>query len=442
MKNNETSDGLRRELGLFSSVNIALGLVVGSGIFAVPGIVAGYLDSPGTILFVWFFGGLLSLAGALTVGELAAALPHTGGSYVYLREAYGPFVGFLFAWALLLVVNGASAGCISMIFAFYCNYFVATSPLGVKMIAVGVVTGICVLNYMGVRKGSGVQNILTPLKVGVLLFLIMVGLSMGKGDWSNVFPLFARDSGLGTISTFGIALIAVLWTYDGWMDICFASGEIKNPKQTLPRTFIISVSSVTCIYVLINLLLIYVVPYGRLKASGSPASDAAQVLFGPVGGSLIAVVVMVATLSALNSSILTGARVFYAMGRDKLFFQWLGRPHPRYHTPGAAIIISGIWAVVLIFSGTFEQIMTFFVFIMWMFYGLIVGSVFVLRWKQPDLPRPYRAWGYPVTPILFLLATALLLGNTLVSSTREALIGLLILSTGIPVYLYWKLRQK
>ena len=440
MESQETSEGLLRELGLFSSINIALGLIIGSGIFVVPSTVAGYLDSPGTILLVWFFGGLLSLAGALTFGELGAALPHTGGTYVYFREAYGSMVSFLFAWAQLLVINSGGSAAISMIFAFYFNYFIPTSPLVTKMIAAGAVAFICALNYFGVKKGSGVQNILTPLKVGVLLFLVVAGFSMGKGDWSNVIPLFEKDAGIGKISAFGLALIAVLWTYDGWMDVCFASGEIKNPQRNLPRTLIISVVSIIGIYLLVNLLYIYVVPYEQLKTSTLPASDAARTFFGPVGGSFIAVTVMISTFGALNSSILTAARIFYAMARDRLFFQWVGKAHPRYHTPSGAIIISGIWSVVLIFSGTFSQLLTFVIFILWVFYGLAVGSVFVLRWKRPDLPRSYRTWGYPITPFLFLLATALLLGNTLINSAWESMVGLVLLLTGIPVFFYWQRR--
>lgn len=442
MQNQETSEGLLRELGLFSSINISLGIIIGSGIFAVSSTVAGYLESPGAILLVWFLGGLLSLSGALTFGELAAALPHTGGTYVYLREAYGSLVSFLFAWAQLLVLTPGSSAAISMIFAFYLNYFFPTSPLGTKMIAAGAVAFICTLNYLGVKKGSGLQNILTPIKVGVLLFLVVAGFSMGKGDWSNVIPFFTKNSELGTISAFGLAFIAVLWTYDGWMSICFNSGEIKNPKRTLPRTLIISVVSIIGIYLLVNLLYMYVVPYERLKTSEMLASETAQTIFGPIGGSFIAVAVMTSTFGALNSNIITDTRVFYAMARDRLFFQWLGKAHPRYHTPSGAIVVSGIWSVVLIFSGTFNQIVTFFIFILWMFYGMAIGSVFILRWKRPDLPRSYLTWGYPITPILFLLATVLLLGNTIINSTRESVFGLLLLLTGVPIYFYWQNRYK
>lgn len=442
LSDNHAEPGLRRDLDLFTSVAISLGLIIGSGIFAVPSVIAGHLDSAGLILMVWVVGGLMALSGAFSFGELAAALPHTGGTYIYLREAYGSLVAFLFGWAQLLVINSGSYAAISTIFANYVNYFISTSVLGTKLIAVGAVSIITFLNFIGVKKAGNVQNTLTPLKVGVLIFLVMSGFLLKKGDWSNMTPLFSDASNLGILTVLGLALISVLWTYDGWMDVCYVSGEIKNPERTLPRAFTLSIFSIMGIYLLVNLLYLYVLPHGDMQNSEMVASDAADKILGSFGGSLIAVTVVFSTFGALNSTTLTGARIFYAMAQDGLFFNWVGKAHPKYHTPVGALLISALWSFVLIFSGGFEQLITFFIFIMWVFYGLAVGAVFVLRAKRPDLPRPYKTFGYPFTPIFFILAATLLLVNTLKNSTLESLAGLGLLILGIPVYFYWKSKNK
>lgn len=441
MRTNDTTSGLRRDLGLFTSINISIGLIIGSGIFAVPSVIAGYLDSTGLILLAWVIGGLMALCGAFAFGELAAAMPHTGGTYLYLREAYGPLAAFLFGWAQLLVINSGSCAAISTIFANYFNFFVPTSELGTRWIAAGAVAVITLLNILGVKKAGNVQNALTPLKVGVLIFLVAVGFFFKKGDWSQATPLFSGLSNLQTLPLFGLALISVLWTYEGWNDLCYASGEVKNPQKTLPRTFILSIVSILVIYLLVNLLYHYILPHGRIQTSTMVASDAADAIIGPPGGTVIALTVVVSTFGALNSTMLTGVRVFYAMARDGLFFAWVGRAHPKFHTPVGALIISCFWSVLLIFSGAFDQLITYFIFIMWIFYGLAIGAVFVLRRKRPDLPRPYKTFGYPWTPVLFLFATILLLINTLQNSALESLAGLGLLVVGVPVYFYWKKRK-
>ncbi|MFQ5606137.1 MAG: APC family permease, partial [bacterium] len=429
-----SKSGLRRDLGLFTAVNISVGLIIGSGIFAVPSVIAGHLDSIGLILGVWAVGGLMALCGAFSFGELAAAMPQTGGTYVYLREAYGPLVAFLFGWAQLLVINSGSYAAISTIFANYFNFFVPTSPFGTKLIAAGVVTAITILNFIGVKKAGNVQNALTPIKAGVLVFLVCGGFLFGKGDWANVQPLFSELNKGGLFSAFGLALISVLWAYDGWMDVCYASGEIKNPERTLPKTFIFSIVSLMAIYLLVNLVYHYILPHEQVQNSAMVASDVAQKILGPIGGTFIAVTVVLSTFGALNSTTLTGARIFYAMARDGLFFEWVGKAHPRFHTPSGALIISALWSFVLIFSGSFDQLITYFIFIMWVFYGLAVGAVFVLRAKKPDLPRPYKTVGYPFTPIIFLVASVLLLINTMTNSALESLVGLGLLVLGVPVY--------
>lgn len=439
---NNSDPGLRRDLGLFTAVNISIGLIIGSGIFAVPSVIANHLDSVGLILLVWIVGGLMALCGAFSFGELAAAMPKTGGTYVYLREAYGPMIAFLFGWAQLLVINSGSYAAISTIFANYFNYFVPTSQLGTKFIAAGAVSAVTLLNIVGVKRAGNVQNALTPLKVAVLVFLVLGGFLFAKGDWSNIAPLFRPTAGMSTVTAFGLALISVLWTFDGWMDVCYASGEIKNPERTLPKTFTLSIISLLVIYLLVNLLYHYILPHAQVKASAMVASDAADVILGPIGGTVIALTVVFSTFGALNSTTLTGARIFYAMAQDGLFFRWVGKADPRFHTPVGALLISSGWSFVLIFSGTFDQLITYFIFIMWIFYGLAVGAVLVLRAKRPDLARPYKTKGYPITPILFVLAALLLLINTLNNSAVESLSGLGLLIIGIPVYFYWRSKSR
>lgn len=438
----EPNAGLRRDLGLFTAVNISIGLIIGSGIFAVPSVIANHLDSVGLILLVWSVGGLMALCGAFAFGELAAAMPNTGGTYVYLREAYGPLIAFLFGWAQLLVINSGSYAAISMIFANYFNYFIPTSPLGTKFISAGAVLTVTSLNIIGVKRAGNVQNALTPLKVGVLVFLVLAGFLFTKGDWGHVTPLFHPATGLGTFTAFGLALISVLWTFDGWMDVCYASGEVKEPERTLPKTFTLTIVAVLAIYLLVNLLYHYILPHAQIKDSAMVASDTADVILGPVGGTVIALTVVFSTFGALNSTTLTGARIFYAMAQDGLFFRWVGKVSPRFHTPVGALLISAVWSFILIFSGTFDQLITYFIFIMWIFYGLAVAAVFVLRVKRPDLVRPYKTIGYPVTPLLFVFAALLLLINTLNNSALESLVGLGLLVLGIPVYFYWKPKRR
>ncbi|MFQ5675677.1 MAG: APC family permease [bacterium] len=437
-----SGSGLRRELGLFTTVNISVGLIIGAGIFAVPSVIAGHLDSMGLILGVWIVGGLMTLSGAFAFGELAAAMPQTGGTYVYLREGYGPLIAFLFGWAQLLVINSGSYAALSTIFASYVNFFVPTSIFGTKLIASGAVALVTALNFFGVKKAGAVQNVLTPLKVGVLLFIIGCGFLLGKGDWTNVTPIFNGFNKPGLLAAFGLALVSVLWTYDGWMDICYASGEVKNPERTLPRTFVLSIASLVVVYLLVNLVYHYVLPHGDIQASDMVAADVAAKMLGPIGGTLIAITVILSTFTALNSTTLTGVRIFFAMARDGLFFKWVAKAHPRFHTPTGALLISGVWSLLLILSGTFEQLATYFIFITWLFYGLAVGAVLVLRKKQPDLPRPYKTVGYPVTPIFFILAAALLLLNTVINSAVEALAGLGLLLLGVPVYFFWRRKHK
>ncbi len=458
------SFGLVRQLGLFDAIMVMVGIVIGSGIFVTTGIMAKTLPSAGWILLAWGVGGLLTMAGALTYAELGAALPEAGGQYVYLREAYGPMAGFLFGWILFLVyMTGGIAG-LALAFAEYFGYFfpalsiqntlISTHFHGFglelpitlsagQLIGVGVIVLLSVVNFLGVVFGKTVQNLLTVLKIGILLVIISFGFTLGKGH-GFAFQLRGGTSleGSSLLMGFGVALVAVIWAYDGWNNVNFVAGEIKNPRRNLPLALILGTLLVTVLYILINIIYFYALPFGETVGVVRIAEKATSALFGTSTGALISAAVMVSVFGSLNGSILTGPRVYYAMARDGLFFRKGERIHPRFHTPGFAIAIQALWASFLTLIGTFEQIFTFAMFMAILFWIAAAAAVFTLRKTRPDLPRPYKTWGYPVVPLVFILASSGILLNTLIERPVEALAGIGLTLAGIPVYFFWRNRNR
>lgn len=459
----DKSYGLVRQLGLFDSTMVMVGIVIGSGIFLTTGIMAKTLPSAGWILLAWVVGGLLTMAGALTYAELGAALPEAGGQYVYLREAYGPMAGFLFGWILFLVyMTGGIAG-LALAFAEYFGYFFPSLSIqntllstriqwgglnlpytlsAGQLIGVGVILLLSVVNFLGVLFGKVIQNLLTVLKIGVLLGIITLGFSLGKG---RGFSLHLGSAGLETgplLMGFGVALVAVIWAFDGWNNVNFVAGEIRNPRRNLPLALILGTLLITVLYVLTNVVYFYALPIEEMTGVVRIAEKATSALSGASTGALVSAVVMVSVFGSLNGSILTGPRVYYAMARDGLFFRRADRVHPRFHTPGFAIAIQAVWASFLTLIGTFEQIFTFAMFMAILFWIAAAAAVFTLRRKRPDLPRPYKAWGYPVVPFVFILASLGILLNTLVEKPVEALAGICLTLTGIPVYFFWKKKYR
>lgn len=452
---------LTRQLGLFDSTMVMVGIVIGSGIFLTTGIMAKTLPSAGWILLAWITGGLLTMAGALTYAELGAALPHAGGQYVYLREAYGPMAGFLFGWILFLVyMTGGIAG-LALAFAEYfgrlfpdlsvqSTVFATRIPLGGTglpfSLSAGQLVGVAVIfilsgvNYVGVSFGKTVQNLLTTLKIGVILALIVLGLSVGKGTLPAL-RLWSPDWELGSLLIgFGVALVAVTWAFDGWNNVNFVAGEIKNPRRNLPRALILGTLMVTVLYVLTNLVYLFALPVSDMVGVVGIAEKATSALFGTSTGVLISTIVMVSVFGSLNGSILAGPRVYYAMARDGLFFRRAEHVHPRFRTPSFAVIIQAVWASLLTLAGTFEQIFTFAMFMAILFWIGAAAAVFTLRKKRPDLPRPYKTWGYPIVPMVFILASTGILLNTLLEKPVEALAGIGLTAVGIPVYFVWHKR--
>ena len=460
----ETSQpGLARKLGLFDSTMVMVGIVIGSGIFLTSGIMAKSIPSSGLILLAWFVGGLLTLAGALTYAELGAAMPEAGGQYVYLREAYGPMAGFLFGWILFLVyMTGGIAG-LALAFAEYTGYFFPS--LGIdhiilnlnvplfqnsfhyslsagQLVGVAVIVVLSIFNFVGIGLGKFIQNFFTVIKIGILAAIIILGFAIGKGTPPDLsMNPMGMDFGSILIG-FGISLVAVAWAFDGWNNVNFVAGEIKNPKRNLPLALILGTLGITFLYVLVNYVYLYALPINETIGVVRIAEKATGALFGASTGALISGLVIISVFGALNGSILVGPRVYYAMAKDGLFFRRVAHVHPRFRTPGFSILIQAIWASLLTLMGTFEQMFTFTMFIGILFWIVATASVFTLRKKRPDLPRPYKTWGYPVVPAIFIIASTGILLNTLIEKPVEALAGLLLTALGIPAYYYWKSRLK
>lgn len=456
----ESGPQLTRQLGLFDSTMVMMGIVIGSGIYLTSGIMAKGLPSPGLVILAWLVGGLLTLTGALTFAELGAAMPHAGGQYVYLREAYGPLFGFLFGWiAFLVYMTGGIAG-LAVAFAEYLAiYFpglsfksvIFTIPLPWTVysfsfghiVAVAMILVLTAINYRGLVFGKIVQNLFTVVKIGTLLLFIILGFTIGKGngiDFSLV-PQATDWDFSQLIVGFGLALVAVNWAFDGWNNVNFVSGEIKNPRRNLPLALITGTLSITVLYVLINMVYFYALPIGEVVGEVRIAEKSARALFGGAAAGLITGAVLISVFGATNGSILAGPRIYFAMAKDGLFFKKVAEVHPKYRTPAFAVLIQGLWSCVLALSGSFEQLYTFVVFSALAFWVAVAVAVFVIRKKRPDLQRPYKVWGYPVVPLIFIITSVCILINTFLEKPVESLAGIGFAVIGIPVYYYWRKKK-
>lgn len=422
-----------RSVGLLNAVAVSIGITIGSGIFRVPATVAGLLHDPGSVLVCWVLGGVMALCGALTYAELAAALPRSGGMFAYILEGFGPLPAFLFGWAELTVVRAAALGAIATIFAEYLGYFVPLSPAAVREVAALTIVLVGVLNYIGVRRAAAVLSLTTYAKYAAVLALAFLAFTASGASSAHFVPLW---SGVPSLSLIATALIPVMWSYDGWADLAFIGGEISNPQRTLPRALIVGCLSVALVYLLINLAFIYVLPLPEMAGSKLIATTVAMriPLLAGIGTALIAGLVMLATFSGLNASMMVGARVFFAMGDRGLFFRAVARVSPRFDSPSVAIAICTALGVVYVLQNDFAQLADRFILGIWPFYALTVAAVFVLRRRRPDLPRPYRVWGYPFVPAVFLLASAGMVVNALVTDPVNTGVTLLIIAGGFPVY--------
>jgi APA family basic amino acid/polyamine antiporter len=477
---------LLREIGLIAAVAFAIGSVIGSGIFKKPGLMASQLESPLLLLLVWVVAGVMTLFGVLSIAEIAGMFPAAGGQYIYFNKSYGDFAGYLYGWAVFIVIQTGSIASIAYVFSDSLGYFFrfprlgpaweaialhipglgSITPfkfIGLKGCTILLILFLTAINYLGVRLGSAVQVFFTTLKIAAILAIVVLAFTIGHGSLAN-FTQSAVSFSHGytpVFLAFIVAMAGAFWAYDGWINITYLAGEIKNPQKNMPRAMIIATATFISIYLLINLAYFYLIPakvmgakYLAAEASGQSylvATDAASSFLGNWGGSLIAIAIMISTFGTTNGTLMMSARVYYAMAKEKLFFRKLQDVHPRLRTPGPALIVQGIWTSVLILSGTFDQLTDMLIFVSWIFYAAAALGVIVLRRKLPDHERPYRVWGYPAVPALFIVFAMIYVVFTLYSDISNyvngraplinSLFGLLLVALGIPGYLYWKRRK-
>ncbi|RPI26179.1 MAG: amino acid permease [Acidobacteria bacterium] len=444
---------LVRGLGLAAASSIVVGTVIGTGIFLVTSTMLGAVKSPWILILVWVAGAFLSLFGALTYAELGAMLPEAGGEFVFLRRGYGKLPAYLYGWTLFAVSKPGSIAAQATGFALFITVLFPAFDVtwrqfafslggseftlrigGIQAIALTMILLLSAANARGVRVGGGIQTVFTACKVGGILALVALGFGLGRGDWGHFQERAVGDLESGAWALFGVALIQALWAYDGWNNLPMVAGEVKQPQKNIPRALIVGMMLVGGLYIITNVAYVYVLQPEQIATSSRVASSVASQLLGPFGANFIALVAAISTFASLNGSILTGSRVPYAAARDGLLFRPLARIHPRWLTPHISIAVQAIWAILLVFSGTFSEIITYVIFSEWVFYALVTAGVFLLRKREPDLPRPYRTWGYPWVPAVFVGCSVLLLVNILVEQPIQSGFGLLIILSGLLFY--------
>lgn len=430
-------ESLPRVVGTLGSTAIVIGTIIGSGVFLVPHNVALQVGSAASLFLVWIIGGLLALAGSLSLAELGAAMPEAGGVYIYLREAYGKLFAFLYGWGSLLVIDSGSAATLAVAFSIYTGRFIPLSPLGQKLVAVGVIAVLTAINVLGARESAAVQTVFTLAKLAGLAIIVFFAifsrhvhtLAVGSG------PLPTPHT---TLSSFGVALIGVLWAYQGWHQLSYTAGEVRNPARALPISYLLGTLAVAATYLSANWAYLHVLSFRALVEHQRVAAVAMEAMTGSAGALFVSALILCSIFGALNGTVLTSPRVYFAMGQDRVFFRGLGSVHRRFKTPAVAVVTLGAWGAVLAASGTYEQLYTYVIFAGWIFYGAAIMAVIVLRRRRPGLPRPYRVVGYPVLPVAFALASLAVVGNTLATKPRESLIGIGLILVGIPVYYLWQ----
>ena len=429
---------LKRVLSLLDATMINAGGIIGSGIFMVPAAVAMFTGSASLFFMVWIAGGVVSLFGALSVAELGAAMPKAGGQYVYLSEAYGPVWGYLYGWSAVAVINTASIAAVGVAFSEYLRFFFPITDVSIKGIAVATIILLTIINILDVKSGARFQNLFTISKLGAIFGIIILGLVMEGGSNQNLNPFFSDQSFTELVGPLGLAMVSVLWTFDGWIFITYVAGEVKNPGRNIPLSLIFCMLIVVTIYLLLNYVLIYTLGFTGMNGSDLVVSDAASVFLGNKGAAIVTLIILISLIGANNGQVLTSARINYAMAKNKLFFYQASQIHPKFKSPANALIIQCVWASLLTFTGTFNQLITYIIFASWIFYGMSAGAVIILRNKKPDMERPYKTPLYPWIPITFILFAIFLTINTIMEAPRDAAIGAGIILAGLPMYYYWK----
>jgi len=431
---------LRKELTLYGLTMVAIGSCIGSGIFLTPSQVAGHLPSPWLILLIWGIGGIVTLTGALTFAELGTMFPKAGGVYVYLKEAYGDLFGYLYGWAYLLVICSGAIAALSIAFAYYLGFIIPLGSTGIKVVAVSAIIFVTIINILRVKAGEVFSNIFTGLKLIGIAGVICIGFFMGKPGLLRVQTGEAVSSD-NLLAAFGLALIGVLWSYGGWQHASFVAGEAKNAQRTVPRAMIVGALVVGLVYLLTNLAYLFLLPVDKIIGSESLAADAVSSVI-PFGGILIAIVIAVSVIGTAGIYTLSSPRIYYAMADDGIFFKKLAWVHPRFRTPVNAIITQSVWAIILLlFWGTFEDVITYVVFIDWIFFALTAFSVYLFRTTKKDIARPYKTLGYPITPAVFIVISAFFVVNTLIEKPKHAWAGLIFMAIGVIFFIYFKRRK-
>jgi APA family basic amino acid/polyamine antiporter len=447
------SPELARDLGASHATAIVVGTIIGSGIFLVPAEMMQAAGSAKLVYLAWLVGGLLSFFGATTYAELGAMKPQAGGEYVYIRDGYGPLPAFLYAWTWFLIAKPASIATLATGFVRVLGTFPALSFLGNtfvsvpfsvtygQLLAVAAATLISCLNYIGIKRAGDFQLVFTLLKVVIILSIVVIGFSYSGGNWQNFAGTFTGAR--GGMAGFMAALVAALWAYDGWNDLNMVSGEVRNPERNLPLALIFGVALVGLLYMLVNAAVQYVLPASGIAVSPRAASDAMAVVLGSTGAGIVSAGMALSMLVAMNGTVMSGARVPYAMARDRYFFSALAEVHPRFHTPSVAIVVQAMLAIILLlFGGNFRQFFSLAIFAEWLFYLIAGSTVFVFRRRDPDAFRPYRVWGYPVVPALFVLASTVLLYYTFTGNLRISALGCLVIMAGVPVFYVFSSRRR
>jgi APA family basic amino acid/polyamine antiporter len=455
----------RRELvqglGFYGATSVVAGTMIGTAIFVVPSVMLSHVGTPLRVLAVWSFAGILSLFGALGYAELGGALPEAGGEYVYLHRAYGPLMGFLYGWTQFIVAKSASIAAISTGFLLYLAYFFprlgetiwqaraefAGHMLILKLSGLQIGSALLIaflsgVNVLGVRRSGTVQTVFTAAKLGVLAVLILAGLFSGRGSTDHFRLAFSAGTRTGPLAGFAAATISALWAYDGWNNLSMVAGEVENPQRNMPRALIGGSLLVLGVYVLVNVSYFYLLSPGEVLGTNTVAAAAARKFMGARGAAFVAVGVVISTFATLNGSILSGSRIPYAQARDGLFPRTLAGLHPRFSTPAASILAQACIAGVFALSGSYEALYTKAIYSEWIFYALVTAGILVLRRREPGLVRPYRTWGYPPVPLIFVSLAVLLLGNTFVERRSDAVWCLVLVGSGIPAYLVWRIIRK
>lgn len=425
---------LKRQIGLRTATALVVGEVIAVGIFLTPASMAKLLGSPFWLLVVWLVMGAMAACGALCYGELAARYPEAGGGYVYLREAYGRPVAFLYGWMAMLVMDPGLTAALAVGMASYAGYMLNFSPTGIKTVAIGTIALLAAVNMVGVRLGAWLMRWLTFLKLGLLLLILLWGVGFHLGDWSNLTPFVVRRAGSALLmEALAGGMVAAFFSFGGWWDVTKLAGEMRDPQRTLPRALISGVVIVTLVYVLTSAVFLYLVPLDAVSSGETFAAQAGEVLFGKAGGQVFSVIVVVAVLGSLAALIMSAPRVYFAMARDGLFIPAAAALHPRFDTPARAIGLQALLATVLVALGSFNQIISYFIFVVVIFIALTIAALFILRRKEPNRVG-YLTPGYPVTPVIFLLLVGLLLLLLGSSNPKQSFLGVAVVALGIPVY--------